>query len=486
MQNSKLKFAVSTVISVFAALAIFLVVLMIAQKNHHTFDLTKNKRFTLSPQSVQTVKELPHKVEALVFLLLDDIDGRQKAEELLNQYQQADPAKFSYKIVDPKLDPMQAKKYEVRMPGCVVFVGDNKRTSRAMSFEETQMTNALLNLSDLADKKVYFLQGHGEISAYETRTEQNMKGLPNMSQFRADMATEGFTALDLNLGATKKIPEDAAVVVIPGPKTELLPAEAKLIEDWIAQGGRVLLTLEMETLNKYDAFLSKYGFQCPDELVIDEMAQLFGAEPVYSIALQYNQECSAVKDFNMQTLYRLARPVDVADKAPTGAKVIPLMLTGPNAMTLKLSSVMESKEVQVGEKDVVRRGSMPLAAAGTYPVADSAQAKDPKAAQDGQDGKDSEAPTKTKEGRVVVIGDSEFFCNDMYKAAGNRDLILNILNWLGENENRITIRAKDENSQPLILEDNVALRIKAFLIFALPLSVLILGFVNVRSRRRQV
>ena len=101
MNNAKLKFAVSTVISVFAAFAIFLVVLMIAQKNHHTFDLTRDKRFTISPQSVQVVKDLPQKVQALAFLLTLDADGRKRAEELLNQYQQAGAEKFSYKIVDP-------------------------------------------------------------------------------------------------------------------------------------------------------------------------------------------------------------------------------------------------------------------------------------------------------------------------------------------------------------------------------------------------
>lgn len=479
MNNAKLKFAVSTFISVIAAFAIFLTVLMIAQKNHHTFDLTQDKRFTISPQSVQVVKELPQNVQALAFLLTIDLDGRQKAEELLKQYQQACAEKFSYKIVDPKRDPLLAKKYEVRMPGCVVFVADNKRTSRSMTVEETQMTNALLNLSDIAEKKVYFLMGHGEISAYSTNSEQNMKGLPNMSQFRADLTAEGFIGLNLNLNETKKIPDDAAILVIPGPTAELLPAETKMIEDWIAKGGRLLLTLEMETLNKYDAFLNKYGFKCPDELVIDEMAQLAGAEAVYSIALQYNQECPIVKDFNMTTLYKLARTVEPADKLPQGAKVVPLMMTGPNAYTLKLSSIMQNKEMQVSEKDILRKGSMKLAAVGTYPVAETAQPKDGEAAKAG------DTPKKTKEGRIVVIGDSECFCNELYKSVGNRDFALNILNWLGASENRITIRAKEEHSQPLILAENTVLRIKVFLIFALPLCVFIIGLVNARNRRRR-
>lgn len=490
MNNAKLKFAVSTVVSVIAALAIFLVVLMIAQKNHHTFDLTKDKRFTLSPQSVQVVKELPQNVQALAFLLTIDTEGRQRAEDLLTQYRQADASKFSYKIVDPKRDPLLAKKYEVRMPGCVIFVAGNKHTSRSSAVDETQMTNALLKLSDIAEKKVYFLQGHGEAGAYSANSEQNMQGMLNMSQFRADMTVEGFAARDLNLSETKKIPDDAAVLVIAGPKTELLPAEEKLIEEWIAKGGRLWLALEMETRNKYDAFLNKYGFLCPDEIVIDPMAELAGAQAVYSMALQYNQQSPIVKDFNMTTLYALARPIEPADKLPEGVSVMPLMLTGPNSFTLKLSAALENSGRELSEKDAVRKNcSLPLACVGTYPVPDTAKPQEAKENKedDGKNagGKDGEAPKKTKEGRIVVFGDSEFFCNVLYKSVGNRDLALNVLNWLGESENHITIRSKEESCQPLVLAENTALRIKVFLVFALPLCVLIVGIFNARSRRRR-
>ncbi|MBQ7567183.1 GldG family protein [bacterium] len=483
MHNAKLKFAISTIVSVIAAFFIFLVVLMIAQTNHHTFDLTQDKRFTISPQSVQVVKELPQKVQALVFLQMLDSTGRNSAEELLNQYQQSSDGKLTYRIVDPKREPLVAKKYEVRMPGCVVFVAENERTSRAASVEETVMTNALLNLSDVTEKKVYFLTGHGEIGAYSTNSEQNVSGLPNMSQFRADLTSEGFIGLNLNLAETKKIPDDAAVVVIPGPTAELLPAEAKLLEDWLAKGGRMLLTLRMETLDKYDAFLGKYGFKCADELVIDEMAQLVGAEPVYSIAMQYNQDCPVVKDFNMTTLFRLARTVEPADKQPSGAKVLPMAMTGPNAYTIKLSSLLQNKESTVSNKDILRKGTMPLAAAGTYAVASDSQAQGKAEGQDDKKAADEAKPEKNKEGRIIVIGNSDFCCNDLYKSAGNRDFALNTLNWLAASDNRITIRAKEANSQPLILAENTAMRIKIFLVIALPLTVLILGIVNARRRR---
>lgn len=481
MKNAKLKFAISTVISVVAAFAIFLVVLMLAQTHHHTFDLTQDQRFTISPQSKQAAQELPNKVEALAFLFELDSDGRRNAEQLLNQYKDASNGKLTFRVVDPKSNPLVAKKYDVRMPGCVVFTTEAKRTSRASSIDETQLTNALMNLADVSQKKVYFLTGHGEVGSYSRTSQQNVEGKLNMSQLRIDMASEGFQGADLKLAETKKIPDDASVVVIPGPTSELLPAEEKILEDWIAKGGRVMLLLEMESANKYDQFLQKYGFKASDELVIDEMAQMVGAEPVYALGLQYNQESPIVKDFTMTTLYKLSRTVEASDKLPAGAKVVPFVTTGPNAYSIKLSDVLGRTEVKVKEDDIVRQGSLALAAAGTYPVAD-AQAKDKKAEDKKADAKQDKAD-KLHEGRVVVFGDSEFCCNELYKAVGNRDLILNALNWLAASENHITVRAKENNAEPLMLDDKTATRIKVFLIIALPLCVLILGILNARRRR---
>ena len=476
MKNAKLKFAISTVISVIMAFAIFLVVLMLAQTHHHTFDLTMDQRFTISPQSKQAAQELPNKVEALAFLFELDTEGRRTAEQLLNQYKDASNGKLTFRIVDPKSNPLVAKKYDVRMPGCVVFATETNRTSRASSIDESQLTSALMNLADVSQKNVYFLTGHGEIGSYSQSSQQNVEGKLNMSQLRIDMASEGFQGANLNLAETKKVPDDASVVVIPGPTSALLPTEEKLLEDWIAKGGRVLLLLEMESGNKYDNFLSKYGFKASDELVIDEMAQMVGAEAVYSLGLQYNQESPIVKDFTMTTLYKLARTVEAGDKLPAGAKVIPIVTTGPNAFSLKLSNVLGLSKVMVEEKDIVRQGSLAMAAAGVYPVADAAAAD--KKADDKQD-----KAEKVHEGRIVVFGDGEFCCNELYKAVGNRDLILNTLNWLAASENHITVRAKGENSEPLMLDDKTATRIKVFLIVALPLCVLILGIVNARRRR---
>jgi hypothetical protein len=44
---------------------------------------------------------------------------------------------------------------------------------------------------------------------------------------------------------------------------------------------------------------------------------------------------------------------------------------------------------------------------------------------------------------VVAIGDSDFAANSVLGIQGNRDLFLNALNWVAQNENLIAIRPRE-------------------------------------------
>ena len=56
---------------------------------------------------------------------------------------------------------------------------------------------------------------------------------------------------------------------------------------------------------------------------------------------------------------------------------------------------------------------------------------------------DAPADRAKPETRLVVVGDSDFASNAYLGVAGNRDLFLNIVNWLAQQENLIAIRPRD-------------------------------------------
>jgi ABC-type uncharacterized transport system involved in gliding motility auxiliary subunit len=76
---------------------------------------------------------------------------------------------------------------------------------------------------------------------------------------------------------------------------------------------------------------------------------------------------------------------------------------------------------------------------------------------------------------VVVFGDSDFAVNSNLRLSGNRDLILNAINWLAEEEDLISIRPVDELQQPVLLTATQGRFVFWIPVVALPALVLLIG-----------
>ena len=91
--------------------------------------------------------------------------------------------------------------------------------------------------------------------------------------------------------------------------------------------------------------------------------------------------------------------------------------------------------------------------------------------------------TRADEGRFVVAGTSEFAANYALRYIGNRDLFLNMINWLSSDEDLISIRPKDPEDRRLELTRSQALLLKTTSQFVIPLAIILAG-VFVWWRRR--
>ena len=87
-----------------------------------------------------------------------------------------------------------------------------------------------------------------------------------------------------------------------------------------------------------------------------------------------------------------------------------------------------------------KKGPIVIGSAASAPVA-STPATPPKPGDD--------APKP--ETRVVVIGDSDFAANGGLGIQGNRDLFMNTLGWLSQQENLISIRPKEPDDRRITL-----------------------------------
>jgi ABC-type uncharacterized transport system involved in gliding motility auxiliary subunit len=87
----------------------------------------------------------------------------------------------------------------------------------------------------------------------------------------------------------------------------------------------------------------------------------------------------------------------------------------------------------------------PPAPAAANPVAEGADA----GGEDGDDVPDADAPAP--ESRVVVVGDSDFASNRALGLQGNRELFLNMANWLAQQEDLIAIRPRSPEDRPITM-----------------------------------
>jgi ABC-type uncharacterized transport system involved in gliding motility auxiliary subunit len=96
--------------------------------------------------------------------------------------------------------------------------------------------------------------------------------------------------------------------------------------------------------------------------------------------------------------------------------------------------------------------------------------------------KPEDEPTKP-ETRVAAIGDSDFISNAYLGVEGNRDLFMNTVNWLAQQENLIAIRPREPADRRMTLTENKTTAILLLSIFVIPGLVLGAGVYSWWRRR---
>jgi ABC-type uncharacterized transport system involved in gliding motility auxiliary subunit len=93
-----------------------------------------------------------------------------------------------------------------------------------------------------------------------------------------------------------------------------------------------------------------------------------------------------------------------------------------------------------------------------------------------------DAPPKP-ETRLAVIGDSDFASNAYLGVQGNRDLLMNTVNWLAQQESQIAIRPRDPADRRITLTENAATGMFWLSIVIVPLAVIGAGAFSWWRRR---
>jgi ABC-type uncharacterized transport system involved in gliding motility auxiliary subunit len=460
-----------------ATIAVFFVAIaalnFIAFKNPKEWDVTRDGIFTLTDQTTKTLQGLKEEVTAHVFYRSDEAPYR-GAKETLERYQSFSD-KLKIEFVDPSANPELVEKFQIREGGSrVVLTASGAHEARPKDLTEQELTNALIKVTASSAKKIYFLAGHGETDINDTSEKGGSEAVTalrndgyTVEAFSLAGAGEMGGQVDLNAAQAPtepKIPSDAAAIVILAPKVALAPAEVEALSKWAQKGGRLFIGLEARRETGLEKLASAWHILPNNDVVVDrnQVTQMMGLPATMALVQQFDEH-PITKDFRAPIALPGTRSLDVKDTTPgaiSGVSAKPLARTGKTAwgetdFSSNQASFDPSKDLQP---------PLVLAAIATKAVSD--------------------ADKVSAEGRVIVMGDGEFVSNRYFAFQANGDFFVNSLNFLGDEEGKISIRPKARGASRIFLTETESNVIKFFSIDILPVTVLALG-VAVRGVRRR-
>jgi ABC-type uncharacterized transport system involved in gliding motility auxiliary subunit len=417
----------------------------LASENNKSFDSTANKRYTLSDQTKKVVGGLKSDVSIDYF---DKSTAFSRAKDLLDRYANLS-GKLHVNYIDPDKKPDQARLAGVRNYGTII-VQNGLKKEEAKSLTEEEITGALIRTLKTGTRTACFASGSGELD-----TANSDRG--GMSDFKTALEKSNFKTQTISFFEKTEVPADCTVLIIAGPKRDYLQQAVDGIKKYLDGGGKALFLIDpaidfghgddnagSPALTK---MLEGYGVTLDNDLVIDAsgVGQLFGFNEASPIVSKYESHPITSPMTGQATVFPISRSLDVKSPAEK------LFQTSANSYaTTKLTPPISIDPA----KD--KKGPFTLAAAGT-----------------------------AGKGRFVVVGSSSAAANQIFgiSQVGNRDLFLNMMNWLTADEDLISIRPKDPEDRRITMTRSQMTVLFYTSVVFFPLIIIVSG-VGVWWRRR--
>jgi ABC-type uncharacterized transport system involved in gliding motility auxiliary subunit len=432
--------------------AILVVLQATSVRRSHQFDLTRNDRHTLAPQTLSLLATLDRDVRMTAFFR-EGSAARDGAVQLLDLYARRNP-RVRYRVVDPDRQPDLAHRLGAAPDEIVVESGPRRRV--AWPPGEQSLTSAFIQVTRTAPGAVYFATGHGEKDIENTARD-------GYSAAGRDLGAQGYAARTLSLVAAREVPTDASVVVVAGPRHDFLDDEVEALIAYQRRGGSILFLLDPQVeLPRVGALLAPYGLSVLDAFVLDERELRAGDRTFDATVVKVRryERHPITRGFNYLTMFPSARPVFIApDSTRVGVEARYLAVTDATSWG---ELDMQSFAVGQASRDGTDlAGPLPIAAAARrLPVTGGARS------------------------RVVLVGDSDFANNVFYGLLGNADWFLNIIAYLAEDEDLISIRPREGPGDRVYLTERQGRLVFAVCIVLMPLTGVVAGGVVLVRRRR--
>lgn len=253
----------SQLAGVIAAMAVVVLLNVLAARRYTRWDWTANKRYSLSPATVQTLHDLPDTVQ--IWVLLGGADPLEHSVKQLLVAYLAESTKLEVHYVDPdrdtvaledvrkrfKIETGRSEDGHVVADAVVVVARGDKRwfvtgaemteaiatdDTRVKPREERALTGAIRNVLGGTKTKVCFTTGHGEMAPLDLG-EHGAGVLKDV----LDKDNYEVAIVDVAAPSKPKPLEGCGVAIIAGLRSAFAKEEAERLRTWLLDDGNLFV-----------------------------------------------------------------------------------------------------------------------------------------------------------------------------------------------------------------------------------------------------
>lgn len=479
-------------VSILAVVGMALVVNYLSYRIFKRVDLTQGSIYSLSRASINMVRELDDVVVVKGYVTRDlpfPYNAHSKyLLDLLAEYRANSRGKVRFELINPaeqeeKMEarrqgvlPLQftevkADKYEVREGYMgVVFLYEDKRevipVVESIGTLEYDITSKIKKLTSKAMKAIGFTTGHGEVDLSELgQVEQSLR--ERLKIERVELKE-------------KDIPAGLHSLLIVGPKERFEEGELRKIDSFIVRGGTAgfLLSKMDVDLNTFmakkvetniDTLVENYGIEVKEGLVLDLRNQTIG--------LTTTRGGFIMRNFVPYPPFPIATDVDKENPIVRELESVTLPFVSPLEGG---ESLVRSSERSWWEENprvlnpLERLGPVGEKEKGPFTLASVLIGKFRSLFRD-----------EEGQSRIAVVGTSKI-AEGRFASPSSLAFFLNLIDWLVEDEDLISIRSKGVGERPLKeLSPGRRTAVKQVNIFLPSLLLIGLGLGRWRARRRR-
>jgi len=468
INKNKRRFGIMAAVSTVAVVAVAVFTVLLCYKIPWSYDMTIQRLFTLSEQSLTALDKLEAEVRIAGVYASGKEDPMVKS--LLNEYMKATD-KIGVEYIDAEQEPARLAAYNLNISAVTngtIIVKSASRTKIITSsslFENTgdgslfngerEITGAIRYVTSKELPVVYFVQGNGE-------TDPSV----SLTKAVAALQQDAFEVKTLRLTEGDAIPSDASLLIFVSPKLDITEDELAKLNEYTRRGGRIFLMIDSvmnsnETVyTNLSKFTNEFGIGITNNYVVEEdPSHYLSKYNLYLIPLYGNHEITK----------------QIAEQ---GKMVILPVVRALGTIDYDKKEITNTVLLQSSDKSWIRADMTitdPSRTSGDYlgpaPLA-YASVK-------------SNVKWGTDAARLVVIGNSSYAYDGNIEAQANRDLFLNSVLWLTGNRGSEVIASKAINSGTMIIRGSEFASLAVVCIAVLPGLAFLAAFLVWITRRNR-